>query len=172
MTRESQFNKTVRKPDGVITVTMDVLMYLCRNARQDEIEQYEALMGPWDPSEAAAWMWDQGAIRIAGATPEGEPVAAGGWRTIIPGVYQSWMVGTQKGWDHHWPLIHRTTRWLMTQLEDQGGARRFQTSALVTRTKACEWYERLGMKREGTMEGYGYGGEAIALYGRVVRGED
>ena len=35
------------------TPTMMDLLMLCSNARSDEIEQYEALIGPWNMDDAA-----------------------------------------------------------------------------------------------------------------------
>ena len=158
----------IRPPNGVITCSLPVIQYLCANARADEIVQYEALTGrDYDADEAAVGFYMAGPWRIA-ATDGEKPIAAGGYQEITPGVFQSWMVGTQEGWDTHWRTIHRITRFLIQQMEDSGRVRRFQTNALASRTRACAWYERLGMTYEGTMRGMGVGGEDVAMYGRVV----
>ena len=48
------------------------------------------------------------------------------------------------------------------------GARRLQTGALASRTKAHEWYVRgLKMKPEGVCEGFGLGGEDMATFVRL-----
>ncbi len=156
----------VRRPDNLLTCSMRVLIYLCENSREDEIEQYRALTGvDYDPEEAAFAFYGYGPMRIALHGPDMKPIAAGGYHEVFPGVWQSWMVGTAEGWEKCWPSIHRGTRWLMQQVMDHGAARRLQTNALASRKKACEWYERLGMKREGVMRGFGAGGEDVVLYG-------
>ena len=103
----------MRKPPGaihieqpeMIPVTPSVIEYLCRNMRQDEIDQYLALTGAeeYDPCVAAVGFLNQGGVRFAGADEDGKPYCAGGWfPTGVGGVWQSWMVGTQAGWDTRW----------------------------------------------------------------------
>lgn len=161
------------KPRSVITSSLSVLTYLCERARPDEIEQFEALTHtPYDPEAAAVAFWRSGKWSLAVAHPNGEPAAAGGYEQVQPGVWQSWMVGTVKGWEEMWIDIHRTTRFLTEALVDSGLARRLQTNALAKRAEALEWYTRLGLQYEGTMRGAGAMGEDVAWFGRVVPGAD
>lgn len=163
--KKHAFSPLVRKPDTVITANLKVIHYLCERARPDEVDQYEKLIGePYDPDVAAAMFLDAGPWRTAVLGKNGYPACAGGYRMVVPGVYQSWMVGTEIGWEEDWKEIHRATRWLMTALLDSG-ARRLQTNALASRTEACAWYEKLGMKLEGIATGFGTGGEDVAMYG-------
>lgn len=158
----------VNPPDGLITCTLGVIHYLCQNARADEINQMQALTGSlYDPDDAAVGFYMAGPWRLA-VSDGCKPIAAGGWQELFPGVFQSWMVGTQEGWDRHWRRIHQATRYLIQQMEDSGRVRRFQTNALASRRQACAWYERLGLRYEGTMRGMGCGGEDVAVYGRAV----
>lgn len=161
------------KPGSVITPSLTVLTYLCERARPDEVDQFEQLThAPYDPEAAAVAFWRAGKWSLAVAHPNGEPAAAGGYEEVQPGVWQSWMVGTVKGWDEMWVDIHRATRFLTETLVDSGLARRLQTSALAKRTEALEWYGRLGLEYEGTMRGAAANGEDVAWFGRVVRGAD
>lgn len=161
------------KPGSVITPSLNVLMYLCERARPDEIEQFEALThSDYDPEAAAVGFWKAGKWALAVAHPNGEPAAAGGYEQVAPGVWQSWMVGTEKGWREMWFDIHRATRFVTEALADSGLARRLQTNALAKREEARAWYERLGLVYEGTMRGYGANGEDVAFYGRVIKGAE
>lgn len=161
------------KPRGVISPTLDVLSYLCARARPDEVEQYRELtFREYDPDEAAVGFWRGGKWALALALPTGEPAAAGGFEEVQPGVWQSWMVGTEKGWREGWIDIHRGTRFLIEKLVDSGLAHRLQTTALLKRSDACRWYERLGMEFEGVMRGYSATGLDVAMYGRVIRRAD
>ena len=100
------------KPASVITPSLTVLTYLCERARPDEIEQFVALThsDEYDPEVAAGGFWRAGKWAMAVAHPNGEPAAAGGYEQVAPGVWQSWMVGTEKGWREMWVDIHRATR--------------------------------------------------------------
>lgn len=165
MKTKHAFSPLANRPGSIITASLKVIHYLCENAREDEVDQYEKLMGEdYDPDVAATLFFEAGPWRTAVVGKNGYPACAGGYRMIVPGVYQSWMVGTPIGWEQDWREIHRATRWLMTALQTSG-ARRLQTSALASRTEACAWYEKLGMEYEGTAKGYGTGGEDVAMYG-------
>lgn len=154
----------IAMPDQIITCSLQVLDYLCKHMRADEVEQYEALTGKaYDAERAAVEMFQSGQIRYALHDGKGVPIVAGGYDPIIPGVWQSWMVGTQPGWEKHWRVIHRGTAWMIQQMMDNG-ARRLQTSALAKRTAACAWYEKLGMRLEGTMPEFGVGGEDVVQF--------
>lgn len=144
--------------------SMADLLILCHNSRDDEIEQYEALVGPWNPDVAANEFWMNRGPKFMLALEEG-PLVAGGWMPVIDGVYQSWMVGHRKAWDTHWRSITKYTRKVMMGMFQQGVARRLQTSALEEREKARWWYEKgLKMKYEGTMYGFGFQGQNMVNY--------
>ena len=172
MKTKHAFSPLARKPDSVITANLKVIHYLCEHARPDEIDQYEKVIGEaYDPDVAATLFHEAGPWRTAVIGKNGYPACAGGFRMVVPGVYQSWMVGTPEGWRDSWKEIHRATRWLMTALLDKGGARRLQTSALASRVEACAWYEKLGMQFEGIAKGFGTGGEDVANYGLAPRSD-
>jgi len=156
----------IRPPaDRMITCSLTVLVYLCERMREDEVMQYLALTGrsEYDPHRAAAEFYGAGEIKWAVCDKDFRPICAGGYEPLTPGVYQSWMVGTQKGWDEDWQVIHRATRYGIQQLMDHG-VRRLQTNGLSSRTAALAWYEKLGMKFEGTMKHFGQKGEDVAMY--------
>jgi len=95
------------------------------------------------------------------------PAAAGGFEPIGQGIWQSWMVGTENGWDEQWRAMTKASRWLIEQLFAQG-ARRIQVNALADRTKAIEWFERsLGLVPDGVWHGHGANGEDIAHFSRM-----
>jgi len=169
----SKFDRNISikptKPASVITPSLTVLTYLCERARPDEIEQFELITHTeYDPEAAAVGFWKAGKWALAVAHPNGEPAAAGGYEQVQPGVWQSWMVGTEKGWSEMWVDIHRATRFLTETLADSGLVRRFQTNVLAKRHEARKWYERLGLKYEGTMIGLAANDEDIAFYGRHI----
>jgi len=143
------------------------LLALCLDARQDEIYQYEALIGDWDYEVAAIAFFQRPGIKFGLLTDEGVVVCAGGWEEQIPGVWQSWMVGTDDFWKKYWLSITKASRRVMSGLLEDPSVRRLQTSALSSRRRACEWYERgLKMKYESTCKNFGFNGEDIDVYVR------
>lgn len=152
------------------TASLYDLLYLANDARADEREQWEALTGrPWDVEEVANDHYNRGGLKFTLVDAVGSPpIAAGGWQELIPGVWQSWMIGTADNWATRWRAITKASRRVMDDLEQNLGARRLQTSALASRALACAWYVRgLKMQPEGIMRGFGMGGEDVAMFARV-----
>lgn len=153
----------IRKP------TLVDLILLCSNARQDEIEQHEAIIDPvWEPQRVAADLYNRIGHKFV-LYDEGElPIVAGGWDPIFDGVWSGWLVGSEAAWGVHALSITRACRNIMDSLIQSDGARRLCINGLASRTAACDWYERgLQMTREGTMRAFGRNGEDLALYARV-----
>lgn len=162
--------RITRPPENLIRCRNAHLQYLSERMRPDEIEQYVALTGAdkFDADVAAAAFMRTPGHKFTLLGPDGYPACAGGYEEVFPGVWQSWMVGSCEGWEHGWRSITKASRWLMDALFDMG-ARRLQTNALASRTRAIEWYERgLGLVREGTMRGFGAHGEDVAIFARVA----
>lgn len=164
---------TVTKPPSNMVECKNVhLTYLCERMRPDEIEQYLSITGA---KTFNAEVVSRGFMNIPGHKftvlgKDGLPVAAGGYEEVAPGVWQSWMVGSCEGWATHWRSITKATRWLMDGLMEMG-ARRLQTTALASRTKAIEWYVKsLGLSYEGTWRKFGKNGEDVACFARVAEG--
>lgn len=151
----------------LVQPTMLDLLMLTAQARDDEIEQYEALVGAWNRDDVAAEFYAKFGVKFALINDDGMAVCAGGWDRVIDGVYQSWMVGTMDYWEKYWRSITKYSRFTMNQLL-ANGARRLQTGALASRTKTCEWYERgLKMKRESVFKNFGRNGEDMVMFVRL-----
>ncbi len=144
------------------------LLHLCHNARPDEIVQYEALTGnEWTTAFVANEIYNQPGLKFV-VLRDDVPIVAGGYRPLIAGVWDSWMVGTMADWETHWRSITKFSRKVMELMFEENGARRLQTCALASRTKTCEWYVRaLKMQQEGILRGFGVGGEDVAMFSRI-----
>ena len=165
----TQLLKPVRAPRGVTALNLDILVFLCANSRDDEVAQYEALVGDWHPVTAASWLWHRGGVRAALLDNLGSPICAGGWYPVEEGIYQPWMVGTQAGWDYHWRDVHQFARWMTEQvMAHPAGLRRLQMMAPLSRPGALAWYERLGLEREAVLRRYARNGEDVALHARIL----
>lgn len=148
--------------------TMLDLLRLAADARPDEIAQYEALTGrEWNVDAVANEHYNRVGLKFVLVGVDGAPVVAGGYDLIIPGVWESWMIGTMDNWRLHWLPITRAARRIMDRLLADG-ARRLQTEALASRTGACDWYTHgLKMTPEGVRKGFGMNGEDVALFART-----
>ena len=151
----------------LVEPTLMDLLALCYDARQDEIDQYESLIGEWDYESAALAFFQRPGVKFGLMNDEGIVVCAGGWEELIRGVWQSWMVGTDDFWKKYWRSITKQSRFVMDQLLANKDVRRLQTGALKTRESACEWYVRgLKMKYESTCKNFGFNGEDMVIYVR------
>lgn len=160
-----------KPPSSMIRCRNTHILYLCENMRADEREQFCALRGDdhYEPDAASAVLINLPGLKFTTLDEDGYPAAAGGYHEVAPGVWQSWMVGSESGWTNHWRSITKGSRWLMDQLFAMG-ARRLQTNVLAKRTQACQWYiDGLKMQYEGTRRQFCPNGEDIAEYARLAR---
>lgn len=160
---------SIPKPKNVVQF-QDLHAYIvCGQMREDEQLQYMVCTGAteYDPQEAARNFINCDGIKFTLVDDDGMPVVIGGYTQPGLGRWSSWMAGTDAGWGQHWVSITRAARWLMSELI-RTGARRIETVALASRTKANEWHERsLGLKLEGVARKYGQNGEDLAVYAWV-----
>jgi hypothetical protein len=154
----------------LVRPTLMDLAYLAVHMRGDEIEQYLALTGAdtYDADTAARGFAAIPGVSFALVAPDDLPVCAGGFEQVRPGVWQTWMVGTDDGWARYWRGMTKHTRRVMDALLAADGNRRIQTNALATRRAAHEWYRRgLGMQDEGVWRSFGVHGEDVMCFARV-----
>jgi len=145
--------------------------HVCHHMRLEEQVQHLAFMADteterpdYNPRAAAASFLAADGLGAFYCNDQGKPVLCGGWQPTLPGVWSSWMVGTDEAWESYWRDVTKGTRWTMDKLM-QGGARRLETCVLASRTAAWEWFERhLGMQREGVRREYTPAGEDVFLY--------
>lgn len=143
--------------------------FICRRMREDECAQWCALTGfeHYNPDLAARGLAVLTGPSFSLVDDQGLPYCVGGFEPIRPGVYQTWMAGTDAGWVHHWREITKQSRRLMDDLLAHD-AQRIQTYALASRTQAHEWYSR-GLKQtfEGVHRRFFADGQDAVCYARV-----
>ena len=142
------------------------LLKVCSRPRQDEVEQYQELTGKdWEVDAVANELYMRQGVKWVILDDDQQPLVVFGADLILPGVWQTWMVGSQKAWDENWKAITRHTRKAMDFMFDQAGARRIQTMALASRSEACKWYEKgLRMTQESIAKGFGVTGQDFACF--------
>jgi hypothetical protein len=141
------------------------LFRICRDARPDEIEQYEAFVGgAWDVDAVVNDLFNRSGTRFA-LMNDSVAIAVCGWEPVIDGVWQAWMVGTMENWEKYWRSITKLCRETVNIMFSNEGTRRLQIAVLASREKTCEWYVR-GMKfhYESTMQQFGAEGEDVSIY--------
>lgn len=155
-----------RCPAHVVPLRPQDVFYLCERMREDEREQLQAFYDIESDRLPLFFLNKTGPCYTL-VDSAGLPLVCGGWESVGEGVMQSWMVGSDTAWHTHWRSITKASRWLMDALL-AAGVRRLQTTALASRTMACQWYERgLGMQPEGIWRQFGRQGQDVACYSRV-----
>lgn len=155
---------------GLVTPTLRELIAICAEMRQDEIEQWVALVDPepFDFERAANYCYSLPGVKFTVFGSQNNALVVGGFFPMQNGVMRSWMVGTQAAWDSHWRSITEASRFVMDCLIEDGN-RRLETLALSSRTLTGKWYTKgLGMQVEGVMRQYGHGGEDVTIYSRLA----
>jgi hypothetical protein len=149
------------------TPTLLDMLIVASQARDEEKEQYTVMFGrEWIAQEVANECFNKDGAKFV-FLDEDKPFVVGGWEPLIDGVWQSWMIGNMEYWETHWRTITKLSRKTMEIMFD-GGARRLQTCATASRTKACEWYVRgLKMQPEGILRSFGMNGEDIAMFSKI-----
>lgn len=149
--------------------TLDELVAICGNMRQDEIEQHVAMAGGFDPLRTAADRLLAPGTKFSLLTSGGMLLVAGGFEEIRSGVWRTWMVSFSGAWEGHWRTITAATREVYADLF-RSGARRIETYVLAERTDTRNWYERgLRMRLDGVLPQYANDGRDVAVYSRTLR---
>ncbi len=127
-----------------------------------------------DRREVFALRFDDDADRVAEeacllsrfgavAAISGEPVAAMGAAETTPGVFEVWLIATDR-----WPAVaHASARWLLGALKPAllaAGGHRAQCLSLVDRDDAHRFLESLGFVREARLRQRGRDREDFHLY--------
>lgn len=137
---------------------------VCRRLPRDEQEVYEALNGlPYSAEDVAASAHYYNGIHFI--VHDGEaPVAVGGFVRQREGVFRTWFFASDDVWVRHGLPLTILVRNTIADTLGSGLAHRIETVTLADRSRARAWYERLGLKFESTLPGYGVNGEDAVLY--------
>lgn len=154
---------------NIVPASLWHLNYVCEHIREDEIEQFKVMRGldEFNPDLAAARFYNPEMPQFTVIGINRMPAVVGGYSFVAPGVWESWMVGTEQGWRENWRTITKATLKMIGQMFESG-ARRLETVCLENRVKANEWHERsLHLKREGIKYNYGQNGENVVMFAAV-----
>lgn len=130
-------------------------------------------MRAWDKREIYATRWTDDPVHLAADAAScapmawiigiDEPVVAIGARPIHPGVWSVFMFATDL-----WPSVALSTtrfvRRVMIPALRSTGAHRAECRSMEGHAQAQRWLERLGARREATLEGYGREGQNFHVY--------
>ena len=149
----------------VDTPTLLDMIRICRQARSEEIEQYEAVSGSeWDYEYVATMLFAKRGMKFA-FCDDNLAFSVAGWEPVIEGVWESWMIGTTEDWKKYWRSITKLSRKTVELMFSDPKTRRLQITALASRTKACEWFLRgLRFEFESTIKNFGVNGEDLSVY--------
>jgi hypothetical protein len=146
----------------LVDLTLDDVLHICRNLREQDALEVDATSFENTP-EARANRFMAVADGAWVAKIEDEAVAVGGTLCVWPGVFNIWMVGTERWSECKFSLTKFARKVVIPALKKQG-AHRIQCYSLATHAVAHGWLEMLGAKREAEHKGYGKNGETFYCY--------
>jgi hypothetical protein len=150
----------------VTDTTLVDLLIVCKGLPADEIEQIEAFSGKkFDLEQIAIQLMTTGGPTWTCRIREtGEPLVVAGFIQVGRTIWRSFMLANQRAWDEYGvEVTAHVCRMLKRFLKNQEHIR-IETICLATRKKAHEWYLRIGLTHEATLESYGVNGESAVLY--------
>jgi hypothetical protein len=131
-------------------------------------------MREWDRREIYANRFDENPLKLADeAVAMGqnagwvagleEPIAAFGCFEMWPGVWSMWLFATDDFPQIGLSVTKLITRQIVPTLWEVG-AHRLEARSMEGHHDAQRWLEVIGAEREGTLKGYGKGGEDFHVY--------
>lgn len=140
---------------------------VCKDVTEAERMQYRAFSGePYDSLRVSEMYWRM-ECRSWALYADGRPIVVGGFLEERPGVYRPFCFATRSAFtpEHIWAV----TKAVRAAMDDmlQKGAHRLECLSLSSHACVHRWYRRLGLTLEGTLRGFGAGGEDAVIYSRV-----
>ena len=147
------------------------IFHVAYRMRQDEVDQYLSITGysEYNPFEfVESVLASKGEIEFGLYDNDGMPYCVGGLIQVRPKVWQTWMAGTQEGWDKHWRSITKLSRRAIDDLLKSNLCNRVQCYSLHSRHKTHEWYRRgLGMDFESINHKFFADGQNAACHVKI-----
>lgn len=141
------------------------------NMREDEVEQYLSIVGKdkYVPEEFVKTMLQyMSEITFVLYDNDGVACCIGGLVETRQKVWQTWMMGTQEGWDNHWRSITKLSRRVIDDLLNSNMGHRVHCYSLHSRHKTHEWYRRgLGMDFESINHKFFADGQNAACHVKI-----
>jgi len=140
------------------------LLFICRNLRECDREELFATRFGDCPDELAAEAFSRwGSLAYVAHGEDGIPIAAIGAVPLWGGVWQAWMMGT----DRFHEVGKQLTRWarkVMIPSVVAAGCHRAEARSLGSHPDAHKWMEMLGAKRESVLRRYGRDKQDFVLF--------
>lgn len=145
-------------------LTLDAAIAVAKNLPDEDRAVYKAMTGiEFEPESVARHCFETNGPKWCIVDHIGDPLVACGYIRQRPGVYQSWYMAVPRAWSEHGAAVTEITSELIrAMLAD--GAHRLETVTLASRRRARRWYDRIGLRLESPMQGYGVGGETFVMY--------
>lgn len=139
------------------------LEFIAVNMRQRDKDEIYATRWSDNPIDLTEAIMLGGEFGWVSGTDDGTPVAAFGAVPAWEGVWEVWMMATDR-----WPEVALSTtkfikRVVIPALE-KSGYHRLQCRSLSTHHVAHKWLETLGAYKESDIYNYGRRGEAFVMY--------
>jgi hypothetical protein len=148
----------------VVDMKLEDLLAIARKLPPAEREVFEAFTGEnYSPEQAAMNAFCSPGIGWVIQDPV-KPVAAGGFARIRDGVFATWFLATDAAWHEHGREVTECVAERISAMLAPGLAHRIETVTLADRSRARDWYTKIGLRFESTLPGYGVRGEEAVRY--------
>lgn len=140
------------------------LLYVCRNMRAGDREEIFATRWDDDPDALAAEAYTRwGSFGFVAVTADGIPAAAIGACPSWGGVWNAWMIGTDR-FDEVGKQLTKWVRQVMIPAVVESGCHRVEARSLGTHDVAHRWMKMLGAKPESVLRRYGREKQDFVLF--------
>lgn len=80
----------------IVTMTLEHAIYVCRNMRESQRQNIQSMRFSYSPEEFAIDRFQTDGLKLTAIANDGAPVGIGGLTLTGPGVWTSWVVGTDR----------------------------------------------------------------------------
>lgn len=158
-------NSHPREESELFEPKMGDVIHVARHLPDDELEQIRQFCG-YEPLPEQLGQWFMRTDFKVGFRAD-RPLAVCGFTPIIPGVYRTFFMATERAWSEYGRELTEVTRSGMIDTINACKIRRLETLCLASRKRAQAWYRVLGLRYESTLKNYASDGSDAVMYVRT-----
>lgn len=131
--------------------------------RESDERLIRAMAFTFDRDAFAYEKFNTDGIKLAALASDGIPVGIGGFELSHPGVWNAWVLGTDR-WSECGQQVIFRTRQIVRRMLAEGVAHRIQAICLTQDKNACRYLELVGMRFGSVLEMLGSNREDFSMY--------
>lgn len=151
------------------TTLVDIIV-VARSLPEEELQQIAAFGGNTDSEAIAVGLRQNAAFMWTLRTDDdGEPLVVFGAVQTGPTIYRTFFLANARAWDEFGKEVTNITIQTIDEVKEVMGTIRLETYCLPEREKARRWYDKIGLKFDAELDGFGVNGESAVLYSTVAK---